>query len=158
MIRPITSTDIPACVRVIRESFRTVADEFGITQERAPRFTAFSVSEERLAWQLAQGRPMFACLEGGEIVGYYSLDIRDGACELNNLCVLPAFRHRKRGESLLMHAISEAKSHGCTIMHLGYVYENERLRHWYEDYGFTFTGTQKFDFFPFTCGYMERPL
>ena len=43
MIRPVTEKDIPVCVKVIRESFLTVAEEFHFTKENAPRFTAFSV-------------------------------------------------------------------------------------------------------------------
>ena len=43
-------------------------------------------------------------------------------------------------------------------MILSIVEENTVLRKWYEENGFTHTGTKKFDFFPFTCGYMERDL
>lgn len=50
-IAPIESVHIPECVRVIRESFHTVADEFGFTEENAPRFTAFATTEQRLKWQ-----------------------------------------------------------------------------------------------------------
>jgi N-acetylglutamate synthase-like GNAT family acetyltransferase len=32
------------------------------------------------------------------------------------------------------------------------------LRKWYEGYGAIHTGTEKFDFFPFTCGYMKIML
>lgn len=32
------------------------------------------------------------------------------------------------------------------------------LRKWYEKLGFVHVGTQKFEFFPFTCGYMEKVL
>ena len=49
MIRPVTEKDIPACVEVIRKSFLTVAEEFHFTKENAPRFTAFSVDEDRLS-------------------------------------------------------------------------------------------------------------
>lgn len=52
MIRSISETDIPNCAEVIRESFKTVADELGFTPENAPRFTAFAVTEERLLYQL----------------------------------------------------------------------------------------------------------
>ena len=50
MIRKAERADLPACADVIRKSFRTVADEFGFTEENAPRFTAFATTEERLAW------------------------------------------------------------------------------------------------------------
>ena len=52
MIRKVERADLPACVRVIRDSFRTVADEFGFTEENAPRFTAFAISEDWLRWQM----------------------------------------------------------------------------------------------------------
>lgn len=42
MIREITQNDIVQCVKVIRESFETVAKEFNITEENGPRFTAFA--------------------------------------------------------------------------------------------------------------------
>ena len=88
MIKAIGITDIAECVNVIRESFLTVADDFGFTEENAPRFTAFATTEERLIWQM----------------------------------------------------------------------ENEVVKRWYESMGFVHTGTEKFDFFPFTCGYMERVI
>ena len=50
MIREIRREDIPECVRVIRRSFQSVADEFGFTPENAPRFVAFATDENRLLW------------------------------------------------------------------------------------------------------------
>ena len=48
MIREVHREDIPACVNLIKQSFMTVADELGFTEENAPRFTAFAINEERL--------------------------------------------------------------------------------------------------------------
>lgn len=160
MIRPIAVSDIPACVAVIRESFSTVAREFGITEENAPRFTAFSVTEARIAAQLSWGRPCFAyCTEDGTLCGYYSLvPCDDGSCELNNLCVLPKYRHRGIGEQLLRHALSYARAHGFHCVKLGYVAENIRLGAWYASFGFVAAETVKLDFFPFTCAYMTLAL
>lgn len=42
MIQKIGVSNLDECVRVIRGSFLTVADEFGFTVENAPRFTAFA--------------------------------------------------------------------------------------------------------------------
>ena len=160
MIRPITEKNLAACAAVIRESFRTVADAFGFTKENAPRFTAFAVTRERLLHQLVEKhRPMFGWFEDGKIVGYYSLELLgDGVCELSNLCVLPQFRHNGIGERLLADAQMQAIRSGCRVMKLGIVEENRTLRAWYASHGFVPTGTQKFDFFPFTCGYMERDI
>lgn len=123
MIKEVSGKDIAECVKVIRDSFITVADEFGFTSENAPRFTAFATTEERLNWHL-----------NGE------------------------HRHKRIGEKLLNNAFEVAKSLGCDKMNIGIVEENKVLRKWYEAFGFVHVGTQKFDFFPFTCGYMEKNL
>ena len=144
MIEEVNEKDICECVNVIRISFATVADEFGFTAENAPKFTAFATTEERLKWHLfGEHRRMYAFWDNGKIVGYYSLLLQsNNECELNNLCVLPAYRHRKIGQELLFHAFNTAK----------------KVKNWYEQFGFTHTGTKKYDFFPFTCGYMEKIL
>ena len=160
MIRNAEHADIPECVRVIKKSFRTVADELGFTEENAPRFTAFATTEERLLWQMfVEHRRMFLDEENGIIAGYCSLLLcGGGVCELSNLAVLPEYRHRGIGKALLDHAAAAARAENCTVMKLGIVEENTVLRRWYERCGAVHTGMVKYDFFPFTCGNMEIRL
>ena len=160
-MKEIDRIDIPECVAVIKNSFMTVADDLGFTAENAPRFTAFAISDDKLYDQLdSEHRLMVAYyLDNGKIVGYYSLLLQeDHQCELNNLCVLPAYRRNHIGAALLNDAMIRAKKTGCVKINIGIVEENRVLRKWYEDKGFIHTGTRKFDFFPFTCGYMEKNL
>ena len=160
-IKKIDRNDIPECVKVIKESFMTVAAEFGFTAENAPRFVAFSTTDEKLFSQLDnEHRPMYAYFsEDGKIIGYYSLQkLENNECELNNLCVLPNYRHNNIGSKLFSHACEKAKAMGCVKMVFGIVEENVKLRKWYEKNGAVHVGTKKFDFFPFTCGYMEKSL
>ena len=160
MIKEINKNEISECVSVIRKSFQTVADEFCFTIENAPRFTAFATTEERLFYQLEyEHRLMVAYYDDGKILGYYSIQfLENNECELNNLCVLPECRHKKIGEALLEDAVARAKNNKCTKMKISIVEENMVLRRWYEKYGFVHTNTIKYDFFPFTCGYMEKVL
>ena len=160
MIKEIEQKDLATCVEVIRKSFATVAEEFNITEENAPRFTAFATDERRLDWHLnGEHRPMFGFVVDGKIVGYYSLLLMENnECELNNLSVLPEYRHDGIGAKLVEHAFEMARKAGRVKMKLGIVEENQVLRRWYEKLGFIHVGTQKFDFFPFTCGYMEKML
>ena len=163
MIKEIDKSEIAECVSVIRKSFLTVADEFGFTIENAPRFTAFATTEDRLFYQLEMEHRLLVAYyddDGdGRILGYYSLMfLENSECELSNLCVLPEFRHKKIGEALLEDAMSRVRNKECKKMKLGIVEENKRIRAWYEKHGFTHTHTVKYDYFPFTCGYMEREL
>lgn len=160
MIRQIEKTDIPECISVIRESFMTVARQFDITPENAPAFTAYATDEAKLLhWMDNQHRPMYGYFIDGKMAGYYNLYLPgDNVCELGSLCVLPDYRHDGIGDALLNDSIERAKSLGCTKMNLGIVEENTVLRAWYEAHGFTHIGTKKFDFFPFTCGYLEKNI
>lgn len=160
MIREINRNEIPDCVRVIRSSFMTVADQFGFTAENAPLFTAFSIDRAKIeSWLDEQHRPMYGYFDGEDLIGYYNLSLgENGECELGSFCVLPEHRHNGVGEALLADALKRAASLDRTVMKLSIVEENAILRRWYERHGFIHTGTIKFDFFPFTCGYMERPV
>lgn len=160
MIKKVEERDIVKCVKVIKDSFATVASEFGFTVENAPGFTAFAMTEDRLKCHLlGEHRPMYAFYDKEVIVGYYSLLLQENKeCELNNLCVIPAYRHQGIGEELLQHAFKVAQESNCNKINIGIVEENMVLRKWYESFGFVHVGTQKFDFFPFTCGYMVKNL
>ena len=160
MIRKVNREDIPECVRVIRRSHQTVADQFGFTEENAPRYVAFATDENRLIWQMEQEhRLMFLDEENGVIRGYYSLLLKpEGECELSNLSVLPEYRHHGIGAELFGHALSTAREQHCSVMCWSIVEENTLLRKWYERNGAVHTGTEKYDFFPFTCGYMKIQL
>jgi ribosomal protein S18 acetylase RimI-like enzyme len=159
-IREMNMDEISECVNVIRTAFKTVADELGFTRENAPRFTAFATDDTRLKYQmLVEKRPMYVYLHEGKVVGYYSFGITEnGNIELNNLAVLPEFRHLGIGEKLVNDALEKVKAFGKDKIEIGIVEENVKLRKWYEKLGFIHTGTKKFDFFPFTCGYMEKIL
>lgn len=159
-IRQMKAEEIPECVNVIRSAFKTVADELGFTRENAPRFTAFAMDDTRLRYQLLiEKRPMFVYLHEGKIVGYYSIaTLENGNAEINNLSVLPEFRHLGIGRKLVADVFKRVESMGIDKIEIGIVEENVRLRKWYEMLGFVHTGCKKFDFFPFTCGYMEKTI
>lgn len=158
MIKQINKAHINACAEVIKNSFKTVAVEFNITEENAPKYVAFSTDSRKLEKQLNEGRPMYAYFRDSKIVGYYSLAVQDNECEINNLCVLPDYRHCNIGKELLEHAFKKAKKFNCEVIKISIVEENKQLKKWYEKYGFKTTYTKKYDFFPFTCGYMEKNL
>lgn len=159
MIRKLDEKDFAEAVNVICTSFMTVAKEYGFTKENAPYFTAFATDENKLkTWMYEQGRPMYGYFDEGKMVGYYNMLIKGDECELGSLSVLPEYRHKNIGRTLVKDSFVKASELGCKVMKLSIVEENTILRMWYEDLGFVHTGTVKFDFFPFTCGYLEKEI
>ena len=60
--------------------------------------------------------------------------------------------------ALLRDAFQRARDADCKTMKISIVEENAPLKQWYVKNGFVHLGTKKFEFFPFTCGYMEKVL
>ena len=128
----------------------TVADEYGFTEKNAPRFTAFATTQDRLYWHMdGEHRPMYVFEEDGALCGYYSLLLQgNGECELNNLAVLPEYRHKGIGRQLLVHSFNIAKELGCRIINIAIVEENRVLRKWYDGHECPDTGQDSRSFCP----------
>lgn len=154
-IHPVEKSDLPACLSVIRESFRTVAEDFGLTPENCPKHTAF-LPLYYLETQMDWGWHLYALYAGKKIIGYMSLS-KEGETtyELHNLSVLPDYRHNGFGKQLLDHAKETVRSLGGTTLRIGIIEESTVLKNWYITNGFTHTGTKKFNHLPFTSGYLE---
>lgn len=159
MIKEISRDNICECTKVVIESFSTVANEFNITKQNAPRYVAFAMSEKRMTEQYDEGRKMFAYFDDDKIVGFCHIVFwRENEATLNDLCVLPEYRHKGIAKKLLYHSFNCARKNGAEKLNISIVEENKRLRDWYEGFGFIHTHTEKYDFFPFTCGYMTKEL
>jgi uncharacterized repeat protein (TIGR04076 family) len=154
-IKPLTAADIPVYGEVIRKSFATVAKDFGWTRENAPGHTSF-ITNERLIEKYKAGYYPFGYVCNGEIFCFVSLtDMGDGAFELNDLAVLPEWRHLGYGKKLLDFCKAKVIELGGDKITLGIVEENAVVKDWYTANGFTHTGTQAFPHLPFVVGFME---
>jgi len=158
MIRQIERDEIKVCVQVIRKSFGTVAHEFTLTKENCPGNASF-MRVDKLYKQYDGGRSMFAYLDNGIIVGYFSLSKNDGGSyELNNLAVLLEYRHKGYGREMIIFAMDKVREMGSNKMTIGLIEESTKLKNWYSSIGFIHTGTRKFKHLPFTVGFMKIGL
>lgn len=149
---------LETCLNIIHESFKTVADEFNLTRDNCPSHTAF-ISLEKLQAQYAEGRAMFLYEKGGEKVGYFSIKKSESTAELDNLAVLPSYRHFGIGKEMIGFAKKYANEHlHANKLTIGIIEENAVLKKWYEGLGFIHTGTKTFPHLPFTVGFMEISL
>jgi uncharacterized repeat protein (TIGR04076 family) len=154
-IKPLTAADIPVYGEVIRKSFMTIANDFGWTRETAPSFTAYR-TDEWFASKYTNGYMPFGYECNGEIFGFVSLnDTSGGVYELNNLAILPIWRHLGYGMKLLDFCKTKVVELGGNKITIGIVEENTVLKDWYAANGFTHTGTRKYPQQPFTAGFME---
>ena len=159
MITKVNSSEqLNICLNIIHKSFQTVADEMNLTNDNCSSYTAF-MPIEKLISQFDNDAPMFLYQYNGNFVGYFSLSINDDSVELNNLAVLPEYRHLGIGKELVDYAITYSKNIlSANKIKIGIVEENTILKEWYEKIGFVHTGTKKFEHLPFTVGFMETEV
>ncbi len=146
------------CLEIIRNSFITVADEFGLTENNCPSHTAF-MTIDKLQKQFDDGRPIFLFYQGDTPVGCFSLaKCSDEEWELNNLAVLPDYRHLGIGKAMVDYATATVKNYGGNKISIGIIEENTKLKNWYLKLDFNHISTRKFEHLPFTVGFMELNL
>jgi ribosomal protein S18 acetylase RimI-like enzyme len=140
---------------VIRRGFLTVADDFGLTEEKVPTNGAF-IKTERLEADRAKGNLMYALTEADAIVGFMQLEkANETTFYLEKISVLPEYRHNGYGTELLHFAKAKVKALGASKLGIAIIEENTVLKDWYIKNGFTPTGTKKFEHLPFTVGFLE---
>ena len=78
-----------------------------------------------------------------------------GTYEMNDVSILPEYRHYGYGKKLLNFCKARVRELGGNKITIGIVEENTVLKEWYAANGFVHTGTKKFEHLPFTVGFME---
>ena len=74
--------------------------------------SSLTVTPEQLISQ-----PAFLA-EADRVVGFYTLHLHDGICELDNLWVLPEEMGHGYGRALLAHAVDTARSRRASVIHI----------------------------------------
>ena len=126
MIKPIQEKHLADCLDVIHRSFKTVADEFSLTNENCPTNGAF-MPYARLKNDYQNGDYMYAFYAEHDIVGFVLLSKKEpNVFELEKIAVLRYYYTIEAG-----------------------------MKIWYLTNDFIHTGTKVFPHLPFTVGFME---
>ncbi len=158
MVQRLPGQDMALYAQLIRNSFATVAAEFGLTPQNCPQHTSF-ITGERLEERYRQGYRFYGSRIGGALVAFAALaDLGEGLFELDHLAVLPAHRHRGLGTELVRFCGEEARRSGGRELRIGIIEENQRLKNWYLNQGFLHQGTARFPHLPFTVGFLALDL
>lgn len=157
-IKKTSKSDISVLVTLLRDSFKNVAQKYGLTIENCPRHVAF-YTEERLNEDLTKGMKYYILYENDEPCGCVALiPAKSGVCYLGRLAVLPKHRKKGYGKKLVNYVFEQALKIGFKRVEIGMVSKDRKLKNWYRKFGFTNKGTKKFDDFPFTIAFMYKNL
>jgi diamine N-acetyltransferase len=79
----------------------------------------------------------------------------NGVFEMNDVAILPNYRHKGYGKQILDFCKAKVAELGGHKINIGIVEDNTKLKNWYLQNDFNHTGTKTFDGLPFTVGFME---
>ncbi len=158
IIRDANESDKSVLVVLIRESFRDVAEKFGLTAESCPKFPAFN-AKERVESDFEKGLRYYILEENDKVCGCVALEEAGlDVCYLGRLSILPEYRNNGYGEVLVNHIFERAGKIGFRRLEIGIISKHRKLKNWYKKFGFVQKGTKKFDHLPFTVAFMYREL
>ncbi len=159
MIKEIKSDkDVRSSVRIIRESFATVAVEFGLTSENCPSNAAF-ITEDDLRKMQEKGNILFGLFDTKGQIGFVALrKVSDTLFYLEKLAVLPTARHSGYGKHLMDFSAEYVRKAGGQTISIGIIDGNSRLKNWYINYGFHETEIKCFPHLPFTVCILEKDV
>jgi len=157
-IREITDNELSRSARVIRDSFRTVAAEFGLTRENSPTHPSFTTVRQ-LRKLKDKGLMFFGLFLDDRQVGFVAIEKADNKLYyMEKLAVLPGYRHKGCGTGLVRFVFDYVKEGDGKTPSISIIDEHTILKNWYKESGFREISTRKFPHLPFTVCFMEKEL
>ena len=145
-------------VKVIADSFHTVAVEFNLTKDNCPTHPSF-VTVKQLNEMKRKGLKLFGLFDGDSQIGFVAAEKKKHKTfNLEKLAVLPEYRHKGYGGKLLEFAEGYVKNAEGEKLSIGIINEHTVLKKWYATKGFQETSVVKFEQLPFTVCFMEKTL
>ena len=149
--------DLKNSVKVIRDSFETVALEFGLNERNCPTHPSLITLDKLLG--LNKKARLFGLFLNSVQVGFVAVEKADDALYyMDKLAVLPEYRHKGRGRKLVGFVLGEVKKRKGEKVALGMIDESAVLKNWYQQLGFKEVGTKNFKHLPFAVCFMEKSL
>lgn len=167
IIEEITDTaEFANIAKIIRTSFKTVADEFGINRKNAPAHPSFTTVRWLKDRKSSDAKffGLFLVPRGPHRLGKKQIGFvivekeNDDTYWIEKLVVLPEYRHGGSGEKLVGFAIDYIREQGGKKVALSMMNEHTVLKTWYKKLGFKEVSTRSYPHLPFTVCMMERDI
>lgn len=150
--------DIYSFADIIKNSFRTVAEQYGLTEENSPTNPAFTTSENLK--KIASKSECFGVYINTMPCGFFALEFANErkTVYLERVCILPELRHNGLGKSILTFAENYCKDHHVETISIGIMNQNTILKNWYRQNGYTEISLKKFTHLEFEVCFLENRL
>lgn len=157
-IRQAITSEASTLTKIIKTSYQTVADKFGLNSANCPKHPS-NCTDEWINADLERGVIYFILESDGKDIGCAALEKADHElCYLERLAVIPENRKKGFGRMLVDHIFHEAGKLGCKKISIGIIAKQHELKNWYLNIGFKEGITKSFEHLPFEVMFMECSL
>ena len=157
-IKKALPTDVSLLTSLIRDSFKDVAERFGLSAENCPKHPSNS-TDEWIEKDLARGVIYYILEKDGNPVGCAAIEpASNDVCYLERLAVLPNERGNGYGRALVTNVLLKAKTLGAQEVGIGIIADHTELKEWYRKIGFIEGDTNDFKHLPFRVTFMKYEL
>ena len=135
ILKEITNSDqLKECLELIIKTYQDRDEKLNLSKENNMRHSAITL--EQLKEMYDSGIKMYGYLKNKKLIAFISLEHREEALKIKDIVVLPEYQSNGIGTELLNFAKEQAIKNNKSKVILGMIYANEKLRKWYEKYGF----------------------
>jgi len=158
IIRTASRKEAPLLAGIICRANKKIARQFGLTRENSPKHPSFCTQDWILS-DFKRGVQYFLYETAGKALGCVAYESAEkDLAFLNRLAVLPEFQGRGIGTKLVTHIFDHARNMDKTVISIGIIAANDRLKNWYATLGFTPLEIKKFKHLPFDVLFMTYHL
>lgn len=143
-------------VVVIRAAFRTVAEQFDLTEQNCPSHPSFMTAAQLRA-ELDNGMKLYGLFQDDCLLGTVGLkQPEEDKYSLERLAVLPEYHRQGCGRKLVEFICETTKVRGGRRVGIAIINEHTTLKAWYTKLGFNEVELKQFAHLPFTVCFMEK--
>lgn len=154
-IQQADSDDASLVARIIRESFRDVAQQFSLTPENCPKHPS-NCDTSWITSDQTRGVQYFIVFAHDTPVGCVGLEKKNETLSfIERLAVLPQHRRRGLGQLLVRHVISQFNVNSETRLSAAIIAGHTELKEWFKKLGFAEVETRRFEQLPFEVTFLE---
>lgn len=143
VIKEITNYDeLKESLEIIIKTYKDRDEKMNLSNENNHRHS--NMTYEELKERFDNGIKIYGYYNEEKLIAYLSLEEKKDEIKIRDIVVLPEYQNKGIGRILLEWAKEQTIKSKKSKLILRFIYDNKKLKEWYEKYGFSVTEILEF--------------
>lgn len=129
-------------LEIIIKTYKDRDEKMNLSNENNHRHS--NMTYEELKERFDNGIKMYGYYNEEKLIAYLSLEEKEDEIKIRDIVVLPEYQNKGIGRILLDWAKEQTIKSKKSKLILRFIYDNKKLKEWYEKYGFSVTEILEF--------------